>query len=158
MKKKILLILLIIVGLFTITGCGSSSTKSGEKTNKTSSSRFDTKASVDDLYFKYISTYDLGDTTNGKIMRAGEYNIIVTHQKNMTKEDIIKEKGLTLDRELTINKVKWSIYDYSNDTVTSKIYMHEKDDGLYTVTFAKYVKEFDVTSIMNEFMDEVEFK
>ena len=30
--------------------------------------------------------YDLGDTANGKIMRAGEYNIIVTHQKNNTKE------------------------------------------------------------------------
>ena len=155
MKRKLLFVL-VLIGLLTITGCSSKSTESGENTNK--SSRFDTQANVDALYFKYISMYDLGDTTNGKIMRAGEYNIIVTHQKSMTKEELIKEKGLILDKEKTINKIKWGIYDYSNDTVTSKIYMHEKKDGLYTVTFAKYVKEFDVTDIMNEFMDEVEFK
>ena len=155
MKKKLLFVL-VLIGLFTITGCSSKSTESGENTNK--SSRFDTEANVDALYFKYISMYDLGDTTNGKIMRAGEYNIIVTHQKSMTKEELIKEKGLILDKEKNINKIKWGIYDYSNDTVTSKIYMHEKKDGLYTITFAKYVKEFDVTDIMNEFMDEVEFK
>ena len=67
MKKKILLILLVIIGLFTITGCSSKSTESGENTNK--SSRFDTEANVDDLYFKYISMYSLGDTTNGKTDR-----------------------------------------------------------------------------------------
>ena len=160
MKKKILLGFLVIVGLFAIIGCGnndnSTSTKSDKKTKV--SSKFNAKANVDDLYFKYISTNELGDTANGKIMKAGEYNIIVTHQKDTSKDDIAYEKMLITDKDQTINKVKWSLYNYSNDTVTSKIYMYAKDGGVYTITFAKYTKDFDMTDIINEFMNEVEFK
>ena len=91
-------------------------------------------------------------------MKAGDYNIIVTQQKNTSKDDIAYEKMLITDNDQTINKIKWSVYRYSNDTVTSKIYMYAKDDGVYTITFAKYTKDLDMTDIINEFMNEVEFK
>lgn len=91
-------------------------------------------------------------------MKAGEYNIIVTHQKDTSKDDIAYEKMLITDKDQTINKIKWSTYNYSNDTVTSKIYMYSKDGGVYTITFAKYTKDFDMTDIIDEFMNEVEFK
>jgi hypothetical protein len=106
MKKKILLGLLVLVGFFAITGCSSDSksTKSDKKTNE--SSIFDAKANVDNLYFKYISKYDLGNVDNGKIMRAGEYNIIVTHQKNTSKDDLAYEKMLITDKNQKINTVE----------------------------------------------------
>ena len=158
MKKKFIIGLLVVIGLFGVVGCSNNSTgtKSDNTTNK--SSRFDAKANVDDLYFKYISKNELGNTANGKIMYGGEYNIIVTHQKDTTKDDVANNKKLVTEKDQKINKVKWSTYSYSTDTVTSKIYMHEKDGGVYTITFAKYVKEFDMNVIIDEFMNEVEFK
>lgn len=160
MKKKILLGVLAFIALFTITGCSSNNSSTNTKSDKKTkvSSRFNAKSNVDNLYFKYISTNELGDTANGKIMKAGDYNIIVTHQKNTSKDDIAYEKMLITDNDQTINKIKWSVYRYSNDTVTSKIYMYAKDDGVYTITFAKYTKDLDMTDIINEFMNEVEFK
>ena len=151
---------MIIIGLFTITGCfnNNSSTKTISDSKTKTASKFDAKGNVDNLYFKYISTNKLGDTANGKMMQAGEYNIIVTHQKSTSKDDIAYEKKLISDKDQTINQVKWSLYHYSNDTVTSKIYMLERDGGVYTITFAKYTKDFDMTDIINEFINEVEFK
>ena len=67
MKKKILLGILVLVGLFTITGCDNSNDNSTSVKSDTKikiSSKFDAKANVDDLYFKYISKNELGDTAN----------------------------------------------------------------------------------------------
>ena len=74
---NLILGILVILCLFTVMGCSKKEntvTESVKKVKK--SSKFDTKANVDELYFKYISTNKLGDTANGKIMQAKEYNII----------------------------------------------------------------------------------
>ena len=68
MKKKILLGVLAFIALFTITGCSSNNSSTNTKSDKKTkvSSRFNAKSNVDNLYFKYISTNELGDTANGK--------------------------------------------------------------------------------------------
>lgn len=173
MKKKVLLSLLIIVTLFTITGCGSnnkenskgekiSSTNSQENENNTSSgvsSKLDKNDFVNKLHFKYSSSANIKDSTNGKRIEYENYNIIVSHQKDKTIAELENSRKFLLISTDSINKIEWKKYSYNDEQVSSVVYMYEKDDGTYVVTISHDARlNINLGNEIKEFMNEIKFE
>ena len=175
MNKKVLIIVVLIavlgIGLFVLTGCGTnenskgekiSSTNSQENENNTSSgvsSKLDKNDFVNKLHFKYSSSANIKDSTNGKRIEYENYNIIVSHQKDKTIAELENSRKFLLISTDSINKIEWKKYSYNDEQVSSVVYMYEKDDGTYVVTISHDARlNINLGNEIKEFMNEIKFE
>lgn len=139
MNKRIILVslisLVLIVGVFVLTGCGSSKEQTADSAKQneasTPSSSLDKEEVVNKLHFKYSSKANIKDSTNGKIVENEYYNIIVSHQKNKTVSELENARKFSSVGTESFNSVDWKKYSYSDSQVKSTVYMYEKDDGTH---------------------------
>ena len=154
MKKKIIFVLLLMVSILTITGCGSEE----EKDNKNTSS-LDKELSLEKIQFKYSSNGNLKETETSKRIEFDDYSIIVSIQEDKNIKTLVDEKGLVFNSTKEINKTKWQVYDFKSSSVESIIYMQEVGNDTYNVTFVHDANsKNDLSNIINEFMENVSFK
>ena len=155
MKKKILLSLLVIVALFTITGCGKSNGNGKESTNDNLH-----KVEFEKMRYNEPKNYSKNEPTN-----IGDYKVLI-YRFN---EDELKTINLYYNtntalynddeydeyEEVTINGFKWKKYHDTGFGVTYDTYMSVYNDALYTIEFNavdKYKDDFD------EFLKDVSFE
>lgn len=155
MEKKILLSLLVLVGLFTITGCGKSNenelTKDGK--SKTSFAELMYKEPTDFVKKeKYIDT-DAEKTLVYQLDNTDE-NVSINMHYDKGKNYGYIEDSYTKYTEKEINGTTWRIiHDDDFGKVTDTYYVVYNND-LYQIELNGIDKKSDMTS----FMDEVSFK
>ena len=150
MKKKILLSLLIIVTLFTITGCGKSDSKG------TSSDNLHKLEFVDMRYNepKNYSKKEPIDMDGAKVLvfrfhEDDNKSIGLYYFKNTSLANVDSEY-----EEVTINGITWKKY-HATDMGVYDTYDYIYNNGLYRIELNavdKYADEF------NEFMKDVSFE
>ena len=169
MKKKIvlgsLIILILIAGLFVLTGCGNNENSKGEQTSSTNNSsssttvKLDKENSVNKLHFNYSSNATIKDSTNGKRIENENYTIIVSHQKEKTIAELENARNYTSVSIDSINKIEWKKHSYNDEQVSSIVYMYEKDNGTYMVTISHDAKlNINLENEIKEFMNEIKFE
>ncbi len=146
MKKKILLGLLVLIGLFIVTGCAVDSAKK--------ETFFDLKYSVPN---NYKSDLDFGsDENKTKNYIFGEYDgsISINFQKGKDYSEVENEY-YNEHTEKEINGTKWRVMDNDDLGVKSKFYYTVYNNNLYFIELNgidKYQEE------MNDFMENTSFK
>ena len=169
MKKKIvlgsLIVLILIAGLFVLTGCGNNENSKGEQTSSTNNSsssttaKLDKENSVNKLHFNYSSNATIKDSTNGKRIENENYTIIVSHQKDKTIAELENARKYTSVGIDSINKIEWKKYSYNDEQVSSIVYMYEKDNGTYVVTISHDARlNINLGNEIKEFMNEIKFE
>ena len=155
MKKKILLGLLVIVALFTITGCGKSNENSLTKDGKA-------KAEFVDLIYNeptdFVKKEKLIDSEDMKtlIYRLDntDENISINLYYNKGKNYNYIENSSTKYTEKEINGTTWRIiHDDDFGIVTDTYYVVHNND-MYQIELNGIDKKNDMAS----FMDEISFK
>ena len=154
MKKKILLGLLVILGLFIIVGCGNSGdelTKDGKAKN-----------SFVDLMYKEPSNFvkkepiDLIDGVKTLIYRLDntdeDINIYMHYDRGKGYSYITDSSDKYIEKE--INGTTWRILHSSDFGVECDLYYVVYNDSLYQIELNGIDKKPDMVS----FMDEVSFK
>lgn len=146
MKKKFLFGLLILIGLFAITGCAGNSTK---------------KEKFYDLNYSLPKNYksDLAfgsDDNKTKNYIFGEYDgsISINYQKGKDYSEVENEYHNKYT-EKDINGTKWRVMDNDDLGVKSKFYYTVYNNNLYFIELNgidKYREE------MNDFMENTSFK
>lgn len=152
MKKKVLF-LLIMVSLFTLTACGS---KSGTSTK--TKCKLDLDGSFEKITYKYSSEATIEETETSKRIRYGDYDIIISKQKDKKIEELVEAKKLSFKENKTIQTIKWQVYTFKGNVI-STIYLYEVDSDTYNVTFTHDSdKDIELDDIINEFMKNVSFQ
>lgn len=155
MKKKILLGLLVIVSLFTITGCGKSNENSLTKDGKA-------KAEFVDLMYNeptdFVKKEKLIDSEDMKtlIYRLDntDENVSINLYYNKGKNYNYIENSSTKYTEKEINGTTWRIiHDDDFEIVTDTYYVVHNND-MYQIELNGIDKKTDMAS----FMDEISFK
>lgn len=153
MRKKIFLGLLVIVGLFAITGC--------EKSNDNSLTKDGyAKAELVDLMYKEPKDFTKKDPSDFDESKVINYKFSNEDKKvNLyyDKDTDYSYGILSNDKyeEKTINNITWRVVHDTMGDSSVDTYHYEYNGALYRIEFweyGKYQKEFD------EFMDEVSFK
>lgn len=157
-KKNILVGLIILIltsGLFILTGCGNNE-NIDQSTTSNLSTKLDNDGTVNKLHFKYSSNANLKDSTNGKIIENENYKVIVSHQKEKTLEELEKSRSYT---SINTDKTEWKKFSYKDEQVSSIVYMYERDNGTYVITFAQEAgSNINIDNEIEEFMNNIKFE
>lgn len=150
MKKKFVISLLVIVSLFTITGCGKGKSKVESSDNSHKTEFVDMRFNEPKNYSKKEPT-DLGDN---KVLvyrfNEDENKTINLYYYTNTNLANVDEKF----EEVSINGITWKKYHNTDFGVTYDTYDYIYNNGLYRIELNavdKYEDEF------NEFMKDVSF-
>ena len=157
-KKNILVGLIILIltsGLFILTGCGNNENLD-QSTTSNLSTKLDNDGTVNKLHFKYSSNANLKDSTNGKIIENENYKVIVSHQKEKTLEELEKSRNYS---SVNSDKTEWKKLSYKDELVSSIVYMYEKDNGTYVITFTQEAgSNKNIDNEIEEFMNNIKFE
>lgn len=173
MKNKLIYSLLVILMIFTITGCGTKKEEKneeviGEFKVRNVTFRFDKDGSFEDFSYKYSSkmkldgsqntvylTYENDDIVSGKfVFRIALYSREETNIKTLFSDP--KYSDYTTKK---INGLKWNIYSLDVDNVKTYIYATEKNGKVYITNIGSYKKaEIDLDTLSNVFMNGVKIK
>ena len=179
-KKKILAILIILIltiGLLTLTGCADSKYDDSSNTNKASSEekkKESLEANVDDLTislnysgsfngisYKYpskattsnIGTYSIMDYMNGSefIFRVAMY-----YFENKTLNQAMEGSSTTSKGTKIINGKEWNVYEGKSQDGKNLInYAYQHNSDTYTIIF---IYDKDISNFIDVFMNTVNFK
>lgn len=182
MKKKILLSLLVVAGLFAITGCGNSSNNSNTNSNNKENNKYDTVK----IYDKTIQLNSkekiqkMSFMTNEKDLiyrTSGTNAAYVTYEDDSHPDDIIVDYGVTVVNvsmryfegktietvmsqapyQRTAKKVgdiEYQYFEYTDNGIKGYCYSYEYDGSTYTITFEAKI---DISSLVETFMKNVSF-
>ena len=153
MKKKIFLILLLVVGLFTITGCGKNNdlTKDGKAKSSfidlifKEPANFTRKEEIDVMEGVKVLIYYIDNTDE-------DINIYMHYDKGKGYEYITDSTDQYTEKE--INGTTWRIMHTNDFGIECDLYYVVYNNDLYQVEFNGIDKKADMAS----FMDEVSFK
>ena len=169
MKKKLLIGLLVMIGLFTLTGCGVKTNnnsnsaskkeeKSGLKVGKVSVD-LNMSGSFHDISYKYpekaqtsnVGTYSIMDLMNGEdlVVRIAMY-----YFENKTLGEAQPGEGLSSVDAIEYNNNVWNVYEGTKDGKKVMNYATQEGSDTYTITF---ISNDDLSSFSNEFMKKVIF-
>lgn len=166
--KKLILSLLLIVALFTITGCRSSNPDSEtipkQFTIGGNTIKLDQNFTFHDLDYKIGDglthrTTDLDDyiTYVNKDVYDGDFvfQIIVYYNKGKTINDVAK--FVKEDKEIKeINGIKWTTYKTTSNKIVAYAYLAEINGDLYAINITKYdASNTDLEGIATVFMKQV---
>ena len=172
MKRKIILSILIIITLFTFTGCSNKN----EKTNKTIKVNgikytFDNNDSFHDMKYKFEK-----DNKNIKVNKEENYRGYVFYQNGTDEElfritlsykkdkDIFDEFSSFITKDsktIKYNNLKWYHYYTSEkyDNTILNFYVHQNNNDGYSISFAQVKdKNLDLNDYIKTFMTNVSFK
>ena len=155
MKKKILLSLLVLVGLFTITGCGNSSDNELTKDGKA-------KTLFVELMYKeptdFVKKENLIDTNDIKVLiyqlDNTDENVYINMHYDKGKDYNYITDSYTKYTEKEINGTTWRIIHDDDFGIVADTYYVVYNGGLYQIELNGIDKKTDMAS----FMDEVSFK
>ena len=189
MNKKIILvsliILMLIAGLFVLTGCGNNENERIVE-NKTSSNSNSTKGvanefSIGDKNFKFDKETTFNDFVykNADGLEPDEskmavylnyknndiydgnyvFRIAMSYKENMSLDDVADQyKGKSYENKNN-NGLNWITYESNNNNIDTIVYMTEKNNNLYVVNIAKYEEcNIDINSLAEIFMNGVTIK
>ncbi len=151
MKKKIVISLLVIVSLFTITGCGKGKSKVESSNNLHKKKFVDMRYNEPKNYSKQEPT-DLGDD-KVLVYRFNEDENKTINLYYFTNTNLVSDEDDY--EEIVINEVKWKIFHDADFGVIYDTYECVYNNGLYRIEFNavdKYKEQF------NEFMKDVSFE
>ena len=154
MKKKIILSLLVIVALFTITGCGKSDSKGSSSDNLHKLEFVNMRYNEPKNFSKKEPTnIDNNKVLNYFFAEDSTKNIKLLYYKNK-KESMFLDGDKYVEKE--INGIKWKvIHEDDMDNVIYDTYIYEYRNDLYVIELNavdKYSDEFD------NFMKDVDFE
>ena len=171
MKKKLLLVLLVLVVMFTITGCGQktndSKGNSGNEEVETSSLKIgnvsaDLKrsGSFHDISYKYpdnttsgnMGVFAIMDLMDGEKLAV---RIALYFYENETLGEVQAGSGLSSVDAIRYNNNTWNVYKGIKDGNQVMNYATQEGDDSYTITF---ISNDEIEEITNDFMKEVIFK
>ena len=176
MKKKIILSLLVIVALFTITGCGNSKTENNDKTEKQNEV---IKVDIDDITVNLDSTKELNklsfkyDTKserskvehlNGKNYYMTDYysngsvglRISIEYKEGMTVAEVMNTKTGTSQGNKSFNNIEWKYYEgLTKNKENVYYYAYQYDKDTYLIGF---VTNKSIDNLIDIFMNNVSFK
>ena len=145
--KKVLLSLLVLVALFTITGCG-----------KSTSSNNLHKSEFADMRYNEPKNYSKKEPVNMDGYKVLVYRFNEDENKTINLYYNTKVNHINTEEkyeEVTINGIKWIKFHNNDFGVTYDTYEYVHNNALYTIelnSVDKYQDEFD------EFMKGVSFK
>ena len=145
--KKVLLSLLVLVALFTITGCG-----------KSTSSNNLHKSEFADMRYNEPKNYSKKEPVNMDGYKVLVYRFNEDENKTINLYYNTKANHINTEEkheEVTINGIKWIKFHNTDFGVTYDTYEYVHNNALYTIelnSVDKYQDEFD------EFMKGVSFK
>ena len=173
--KKFVFSLLVILMLFSITGC-----KSENKTEDTSNEivrefkvrnvtfRFDKDGSFEDFSYKYSSklrldgsqktvylTYENDDIVNGKFV----FRIALFSKEDTNIKTLFSDSKYNNYTTKKINNINWNIYVSDVDNVKTLIFATERNGKVYITNVGSYKKaEIDLDTLAEVFMSGVNIK
>ena len=170
MKKKLLLGLLVLVVMFTITGCGTKTNViKGNRINeevKTSnlkignvSADLNRSASFHDISYKYpenatygnVGTFTIMDLMDGEKLAV---RIAMYFYENKAMGAINAGAGLSSIDAIRYNNNTWNVYQGVKDGKNVMNYATQEGDNSYTITF---LSDYDIKEFSNAFMKTVVF-
>lgn len=155
MKKKILLVLLVIVALFTVTGCGKSNNSDG-KTNNTSDNKeivtiqgekfkLKSKTSLYDInYNENYVDFHTDRIGNVRIMNYTKQEKVVFEVRIMYDDTrslselkaILETQTGAKEQSKELNGIKYIYYEYkTSDNLIAHHYMYVHKGKVYSVGF-----------------------
>ncbi len=174
MRRKILFSLLVIIALFTITGCGNNemnnNTNNQKETENKKSDKLEVK--VNDLNIEFDDTGSFKGIsykypTKAITSNVGTYSIIDYMNKdefifriafyffeNKTLDQVMSNNSIPSIGTKTINNKTWNVYEGIENDRNVTNYVYEQNDGTYTITF---VYDKDIHELINLFMNNVTF-
>ena len=170
MKRKILLGLLVLVGLFMITGCGTKTNViKGNRSNeevKTSNLKIgnvsvdlNRLASFHDISYKYpenatygnMGTFAIMDLMDGEKLAV---RIAMYFYENKAMGAINAGAGLSSVDVIRYNNNTWNVYKGVKDGKQVMNYATQEGDNSYTITF---LSDYDIEEFSDVFMKTVIF-
>ena len=163
---------LLIVGVFTITGCGNKENNNTNSTNQTTKDTLEVKVNdltielnytgtLADISYKYpskavnstIGTYSIMDyMNNGEFV----FRILVAKFDNTSVADAMKSKNIKNVGNKNLNDITWNIYEgIQDDGKKTIVYACQHDRDVYSITF---VFDNNIDDLINLFMNNVKFK
>lgn len=177
MNKKFVLVLLIIVMLFIITGCNKKNEQKNNKNDKYDSVKIYNKTI---LLNSKESLKKMTFMTNKKdlIYRTSGDNIAyVTYEDDSNPNDIIVNYGVTVVNVAMryfegktietvmsqapyeriakkVGDIEYQYFEYTDNNIKGYCYSYEYEKSTYTITFEAKI---DINSLVNTFMKNVSF-
>ena len=176
MKKKILIGILIVLILFTITGCGGSKNSEMNNIKNTSDNnevvtiqgeKFYLKSDKDfgDLHYKenYVDfhTDQIGNMRTMSYSKNGNtvFGIRVMYDEDRLESElkaVLETQTGAKEQSKEINGIKYIYYEYtSNDNLTVHHYMHVHNSKVYSIGIFLGEDSGDIEKV---FMNNVSFK
>lgn len=171
MKKKIILFLFILIGLFTITGCGDNKKEEKEEKNidktvvKVNGVELHIDKEKEYKGIKYTITDDLKEAEFDQVMQYYLYqdsgpNLLffrIFYYENKThndiREDLAIESNLTEEKGKTDN-VEYTFIDSKRTDGTIHFYIIEKDNISYVINF---VSQYDIKDFEKIVLNSIKF-
>lgn len=185
MRKKVLFIVLItilLVGLFILTGCTNSVEETGEKTNEPEikvvdeikigeeTLKFDRSEVFYNFHYKHPEgltpdesqkacylDYKNEELHNGSFA----FRIVMLFSEETTLKEVEEESDLKDDTHdnKTVNGIEWNVYDLRTNEIPTMCYATEKDGIVYVVNVGAYADtNIDVKNLTEVFMNGVTLK
>lgn len=172
MKKKTLFVLLVIVGVFIISGCGSNNNTIIDNTNETTKEdskklsidnievKLDGKASFNKITYTYpkdASSSNLGTYAIMDLMNQGDLlvRVAMSYFPNKTMGEVLQGTSLTSVDALTFNSNIWNIYKGTQpDGKTTMNYVTVYEGDVYSIAF---ISDKNINDFINAFMGNVNF-
>ena len=170
MKKKILLGMLVLVGLFMITGCGTNPINTNGNTDNKEieasslkignvSVDLNRSASFHDISYKYpenatygnMGTFAIMDLMDGEKLAV---RIAMYFYENKTIGAINAGAGLSSVDVIRYNNNTWNVYKGVKDGKQVMNYATQEGDNSYTITF---LSDYDIEEFSDVFMKTVIF-
>ena len=170
MRKKIILCLLVLIGIFAITGCGSSKATDNTSDKKVvvtvqgKSFNLDVDIDLGGLHYKENNVdFHIDPLNNMRTMNYTKDGNIVFEVRTMYDENrSIEELKAILSTELNaeeqskkVNGIEYIYYEYKSDDLMVHHYIHVYNGKVYTIAF--FLGE-DPGDIEDVFMNELSFK
>ena len=181
----ILIVLILIGGLFILTGCGNNENGGIVESNKLSNNnssksvtnefsigdknfKFDKETTFNDFSYKNANGLELDeskmavylDYKNNDIY-DGKYvfRIAMLYKENMSLDDVADQYEGKSYESKRINEFNWITYESNNNNIDTIVYMTEKNNNLYIVNIGKYENcNIDINALAEVFMNGVTIK
>lgn len=175
MKKRVFSVLLVMVLLFSITGCGSNNSNSSQKniSNKFEvkdvSFTFDKDAEFHDYKYKTADgivpeesqkavylTYRNNEIYDGLYV----FRIVLSYSENTSLKDLESIPAESETQKVSINGVSWNKYvNEKSKNMKVIAYFMERNNTVYVVNIGKYNDaDVDVDKLADVFMNGVTIK
>lgn len=173
MKKKFLLGLLVIVTLFTITGCGTNEVnepkQNGSKNDVSSMEKLkvgnvevelNMSGSFNDITYKYpqsaltsnVGTYSIIDYMDNNIF---VFRIAMSLYDGKTIDEVMKGSSLSNVEALKFNDNTWNIFKGKQEDGKNILnFVTRENNDSYSIAF---ISDEDISDFANEFMKNVRF-